>query len=156
MDGDTTAQLIYLGLLAAAVGGWAITEMRGKLSQSLRFLLIWVFIAVGLVAGYGLWNDVKRGLSQAVQTTEGGTITLPRAEDGHFYIDLTIDNTPIQFLVDTGASSLVLTKSDAARLGFDPQTLDFNGEAFTANGRVLTAAVTLGAIALGPAPRSGV
>lgn len=150
MDGDTTARLIYLGLLAAAIGGWAIVEMRGKLSQSLKYLVVWGLIAVGLVAGYGLWNDVKQGLVRPAQTTDGATITLPRADDGHFYLDLSIDNKLIRFLVDTGATSLVLTKADAAQLGFDPPTLDFSGEAITANGRVQTARVTLGMIALGP------
>lgn len=150
MDGDTTARLIYLGLLAAAIGGWAVAEMRGRLSQSLRFLLIWGLIGVGLVAGFGLWNDLQRGLIGGQSVTAGGTITLPRAADGHFYADLTVEGQRVRFLIDTGASSIVLTKFDARKLGIDPDTLNFSDEAFTANGAVRTARVTLAQVALGP------
>lgn len=150
MDGDTTARLIYLGLLAAAVGGWAIVEMRGRLSQSLRYLVIWGLIGVGLLAGYGLWNDVQRGLFGGQTASEDGVITLPRARDGHFYADVTVQGQRITFLIDTGASSIVLTKSDARKLGIDPETLDYTGEAFTANGAVRTASIRLRQFALGP------
>jgi aspartyl protease family protein len=150
MDGDTTARLIYLMLLAAAIGGWAFTEMRGQLSQSLRYVLIWVFILVGLVAGYGLWNDVERGLVRQGQTANGEQIVLPRARDGHFYVDLSIDNRLVTFLVDTGATAMVLTKEDAAHLGFDLNALTFSGQASTANGIVQTASVSLDKVALGP------
>jgi aspartyl protease family protein len=149
MDGDTTARLIYLCLLIMAVGGWAMTEMRGKLSQSLRFLLIWVLIAVGLIAGYGLWNDVQRGLIGGQTVADGGTITLPRASDGHFYIVLRIEGQEIEFLIDTGASTIVLTKGDVRRLGIDPTALDYSALAYTANGAVKTAPITLKDITLG-------
>ncbi len=150
MDGDTTARLIYLGLLAAAVGGWAVVEMRGRLNQSLRFLLIWALIGVGLVAGFGLWADLSRGLIGGQRVAEGGTIALPRAQDGHFYADLIVEGQPIHFLIDTGASSIVLTKFDARKLGINPETLNFSGEAFTANGAVRTARISLSRVALGP------
>lgn len=144
------ARLIYLGLLAAAVGGWAMVEMRGRLSQSLRYLLIWAFVAIGLIAGYGLWADVQRGLIGGQAVAKGGTITLPRAADGHFYVDLVVEGRTVTFLVDTGASAMVLTKADVTKLGIDPEALDFGGQAQTANGVVRTAAITLREVALGP------
>lgn len=150
MDSETTARLIYLSLLAAAVGGWAIVEIRGRLNQSLRYMLIWGLIAVGLIAGNGLWKDIQRGLLEGQDVSEGGTINLPRAADGHFYVNLTIEEREIRFLVDTGASSMVLTKADVALLGRDPSTLDYRGQAFTANGAVRTAQIILGEVVLGP------
>ena len=150
MDGDMVARLIYLGLMAAAVGGWAMVEMRGRMGQSLRYLLIWGFVAIGLIAGYGLWADVQRGLIGGQAVAEGGTITLPRAPDGHFYVDLGVEGQTVTFLVDTGASAMVLTKADVTRLGIDPVALDFAGQAQTANGAVRTAAITLREVTLGP------
>ncbi len=150
MDGDTVSRLIYLSLLAAAVGGWALMEMRGRLGQSLRYLLIWAFIAVGLIAGYGLWRDVQRGLIGGQSTSETGMVTLPRDADGHFYADLQIEGETIHFLIDTGASSIVLSKFDARKLGIDTDALAFSGQAMTANGTVRTAQVNLRQIALGP------
>ena len=38
------------------------------------------------------------------------------------------------FMVDTGASGMVLAMEDAERLGIEPESLQFRGEAMTANG----------------------
>jgi aspartyl protease family protein len=56
----------------------------------------------------------------------------------------------VPFMVDTGASGMVLGGEDAARLGLDPESLMFLGEANTANGVVRTAQVTLPLVELGP------
>lgn len=149
MDADATARLIYLVLLGAAVGGWAMVEMRGNLHGALRYLVIWGLIAVGLVAGYGLWQDL--GPAETGQQAEGaGEVTLPRGADGHFEAKLEVEGTDILFLVDTGASEIVLSPADAARLGFDPARLSYDTLAETAGGPVRLARVTLGEVALGP------
>jgi len=79
-----------------------------------------------------------------------GVVEVPRAQDGHYYLTLTINDTPLPFMVDTGASGMVLSNEDAAQLGIDPDSLMFLGEAMTANGVVRTARVTLPEVALGP------
>ncbi|MGQ0610309.1 MAG: retropepsin-like aspartic protease family protein [Paracoccaceae bacterium] len=150
MDQDSTMRLIYLGVLAAAVAGWAYAEMRGNLGRSLRFALIWALIGVGLVAGYGLWDDLRRGLMGGQAERAGGVVSLPRAADGHYYAEVTLGGQPLRLLVDTGASTIVLTRADAARIGIDPERLAYTGQALTANGTVRTATVTLPELALGP------
>ena len=85
-----------------------------------------------------------------VQTvSESGVIEVPRAEDGHYYLTLSIDGTAVEFLADTGASTVVLSDSDARRLGIDPDSLAYLGEADTANGVVQTAEVSLKDVKLG-------
>lgn len=79
-----------------------------------------------------------------------GEITIPRAPDGHYYVTLDINGTPIRFLADTGASNMVLTQADATALSIDPESLVYLGEAATANGTVRTARVTLPSVTLGP------
>ena len=148
MDGDTTARFVYLGLLAAAVATWAFAEMRQNLSASLRYLIIWAMIGTGLVAGYGLWNDVGQDLMGG-QSVTGDSIRVPRGQDGHYHLALTLNGTLVDFMVDTGASSVVLSPADAARIGLDPASLAFSGSAATANGTVRTAPVRLD-LGLGP------
>jgi aspartyl protease family protein len=77
-------------------------------------------------------------------------VRFPVGADGHFRVEALVDGTPIRFLVDTGASGIVLSPADARRIGFDPDQLRFTGFAETANGTVRTAAVRLGSIEIGP------
>ncbi len=149
MTGGTSAQLFYLVLLLLAVGGWILVEFRGRLGLALRTAAAWGLIFVGLMAGYGLWSDIRRDLPmQAI--VQDGAVEIPRAADGHYHLTLTINGTPVPFMVDTGASNVVLSRADARRLGIDPEGLAFVGSAKTANGTVRTALVRLPEVTLGP------
>ena len=150
MDGDMIGRLAYLGLLLAAVGGYVIVEFRGRMGQALRTAAAWGLIVIGLMAGYGLWQDLRPNPIPRQSLAEGGEIRLPRATDGHYYLTLTVGGTELPFMVDTGASQVVLSLADARRLGIDPASLAFIGEARTANGTVRTASVTLTDVQLGP------
>ena len=55
----------------------------------------------------------------------------------------------VDFVVDTGATDIVLTRADAARVGIDPATLRYDGRASTANGIVRSARVRLDSFRLG-------
>lgn len=149
MDGDY-GRLVYLVLLLSAVGLWVMVEYRQRLGQALRVALAWVLIFVGVIAGYGLWNDVRRDMVPSQMATDAGEVTLPRAGDGHFYAELEVNGEPVFFMVDTGATNMVLSRQDARNVGIDPDGLIYLGEASTANGIVRTARVTLDKIDLGP------
>jgi clan AA aspartic protease (TIGR02281 family) len=68
---------------------------------------------------------------------------------GHFLIEAHINGTPITFLVDTGASDIVLTLDDARRLGMEPRTLSYTQRFATANGEVRGAPVILRELRIG-------
>lgn len=150
MDSETTGRLIYLVLLLAAVGGWIIVEYRKRMGQALRVAMAWGLIFIGVMAGYGLWNDLRSDIAPQQMISEAGVIEVPRAEDGHYYLTLQINGTSIQFLADTGATNMVLSQADARRLGIDPDALVYLGTAQTANGIVRTARVELPMVELGP------
>jgi len=143
--------LIYLTILGAAVIGWFIAENRQGLGKVARMLVAWGLIFVGFVGAYGLWEDIEGELvpRQAV-VADGSAISIPRSFDGHFHLTLQINDVPVDFLVDTGATDIVLTLKDAARIGLDPDELAFIGRARTANGDVRTAFATLDTVELGP------
>lgn len=150
MGGDSWARLIYLAIILVALLGWVLVEYRGRLGFAARSALAWGLIFVGVMAGYGLWGDI-RGTIMPVQTvTDTGRIEVPRAEDGHYYLTLTIDGVEVEFLADTGATMVVLSDTDARRVGIDPDGLAYLGEADTANGVVQTADVSLKEVELGP------
>lgn len=147
---DTLARLGYLSLLLIAVAGWLVVEFKGRLGQAARSFAAWGLIVIGLMAGYGLWQDMRINLPPLQRVEQGGEIRLPRAADGHYYAQISINGTTVQFMVDTGASQVSLSQKDASRLGIDPQTLVYSGRAQTANGTIRTAQVILENVTFGP------
>jgi len=151
MNSDDIGQLIYLVLLLLVVGSWVFVQNRQSLGKTAQQLMIWALIFLGVIAAYGLWDDIRTTVvpQQAVLSDEG-QIRVPRARDGHYYLTLQVNDEPVEFLVDTGASDMVLNADTAERLGIDPSALSYFGRAMTANGEVRTARVTLDTVALGP------
>ncbi len=145
-----TARLIYLGLLLAAIGASVVLHFRGRLGQALQGLAIWALIFLGLVAAFGLWGDISRDFGRQAVFTDEGRVEVPRSPDGHYHLTLAVNGTPVEFLVDTGASDIVLSQRDAAAIGLDPDSLPYLGLARTANGTVSTARVTLDEVRIGP------
>lgn len=149
MEDFEIGNLLYLIVLGTAVAGWFIAENRRSLGQTTRMALVWGLIFLGFIAGFGLWNDVRDDLLPR-QSVVGGAIEVPRSGDGHFHLTLTANGQSVPFLVDTGATDIVLTRQDAERVGLDPGNLAFLGTARTANGEVRTAFARLDELALGP------
>lgn len=143
-------RLIYLVLLLAAVGSWLFVQNRQTLGKTVQQLAIWAFIFLGVIAGYGLWDDIRSTvLPQQSAMTSAGQIEVPRSPDGHYYLTLDVNTVPVSFLVDTGATDVVLNAQDARNVGIAPDTLAYLGRANTANGEVRTASVWLDSISLG-------
>jgi clan AA aspartic protease (TIGR02281 family) len=62
---------------------------------------------------------------------------------GHFVLDAAINDRPTTITADTGATLVVLTYEDAARLGLSPHSLNFSGLAEIPNGVARMAPITL-------------
>jgi aspartyl protease family protein len=150
MDSETWGRLAYLIVLLALVGSWVVVEYRNRLGAAMRTLLAWGLIFLAVMVGYALWSDMRTQIAPAQSVTATGTLEIPRAPDGHYYPVVQVNGTPITFLADTGASSIVLGSGDAARLGIETADLVYLGRAETANGTVRTARVTLDSLSLGP------
>ena len=144
------ARLFYLVLLGSAIVLWFVAQNRSSLGKVTQQALVWALIFVGVIAVVGLWGDIRQTVlpQQSVMANEG-RIVLPQAADGHYYLAAEVNGAPIQFVVDTGASQIVLTQADARRAGLDTDNLAYIGRAFTANGEVRTAPVRLDLLAIG-------
>lgn len=151
MSAIDTGHLIYLVLLGLMVLAMFVIGSRQSLNKTLQHAAIWGLIFVGAIAAVGLWGDIQRvtGTARAV-TQQNGQITVPRSPDGHYYLSLDINGVPLRFVVDTGATDLVLRQSDAVRAGLSPDQLAYTAQANTANGVVALAPVRLDTVALGP------
>ncbi len=151
MDSFDTGRLIYLVLLGLMVIGWFVTQGKTNWNKTLQQAAAWALIFGGAIAAYGLWGDIAQTVRpQQTVFAEENKIVVPRSANGHYYLDAEVNGARISFVLDTGATSVVLTKTDAALAGLDVDGLTYYSRAMTANGEVRTAPVRLDSIALGP------
>jgi aspartyl protease family protein len=91
------------------------------------------------------------GTTATAPAVEGGwnRIVVPPGPHGHFSLTARVDGVPVDFLIDTGASAVVLSPDDARRIGLLPGRLRFTRRVATANGIVRAAPVTLRELRIG-------
>ena len=143
-------RVIYLVVLLVAVGSWVFVQNRQSIGKTLQMFAVWGFIFLGVIASYGLWEDIRQTVRpQQSVAVDAGRVEVPRAPDGHYYLTLEVNGAAVPFLVDTGASEVVLNARDAERAGIDTDTLAYLGRARTANGEGRTASVWIEEMSLG-------
>ncbi len=150
MTGEQIGSLAYLVLLGLIIGGWVVVSNRQNMGKLAQQAAIWIFIFLGAIVAAGLWSDIRNDITprQSVMM-DGARVEVPRSVDGHYYLTLRVNGAPIRFVVDTGATEVVLSAEDAAKAGLPTDGLIFSGRAFTANGMVETAPVQLAEVELG-------
>jgi len=70
-------------------------------------------------------------------------VIINRASDGHFWVDAYVNGDIVRFMIDTGASVVVLSPDDADRLGFDFWDDDFTMRVRTPTGSFAMAPIII-------------
>jgi len=156
--GDDMPRFIYLLALFILVGGGLFARIARQPSQALQHAGIWLGIGVVVLLGYsyrGELGAVAHRLSgeldpSAGQAIDGQSMRFTAEADGQFHVEATVGSTPMRFLVDTGASEVILSPDDARSLGYEPSALAYTKIYQTANGTVRGAPVTIPEISIGP------
>jgi len=128
-----------------------------KVREIVQGTLFWGGLCALLITGYTYRADLVQAgyrvlgaLAPGLAVTQAdGTILIVRDAGGHFVVDARTNGARTQYLLDTGASAVVLTFADARRAGYRPQDLSFTVPVSTANGRTLVAPVKIDEITIG-------
>ncbi len=160
IENNDFASLVFYsawGILAAS----AIVPRRGLWREAARNLVLWLAIILVLVTGYiyrfelqDVAFRVSAGLVpgspySAVSAEGREQITLLRMGRGQFNARGEVNGVPMEFVVDTGASVVVLTHQDAEAAGFEMEGLTYDVPVSTANGRTTAARVELDHVSIG-------
>lgn len=154
---DDFARLVVLGTIAAVIGAAVLRSYRGRLPDMLRGAVTWLALLVVLVGGYTYKAELERfgwravgALVPGVAVDEGpGSVLVAKSRDGHFRVRAAVNGQPVRLIVDTGASSVVLSDKDARTAGIDTATLDYGVRVSTANGATSAASVLLDTVEVG-------
>lgn len=150
------SSLAYKFGILAFVAGTVVTVFRQRLAQAMIASLLWVAVGLILVVGYSyrfeLHEVADRVLAELVPghvISQGRTVAVARTDGGDFAVNAEINGARVAMVLDTGASSVVLTRDDAKAAGLPIEVLDYTVNIDTANGRTRAAPVTLDRVAVG-------
>ena len=165
LPNDECAGLVYLGLLAAVIGA-GIVGAHSNIGEMVKNLLIWTVIILGFVTAY-LYQDQARevvmrvagglapGRPVMISDERGPAVSIRKSINGHFEARGLVNGEPVDFLIDTGATSIALSHDDAIRIGFSDSDLSYTLIISTANGRARAAQVRLDSVDVGTIGRTG-
>lgn len=88
-------------------------------------------------------------IGASFQRDQQPEVAIYKNERGMYTVIGSINNFPVDFLVDTGASHIAMSKNEARRLGIDFRQYGSPGFASTANGVVRTWNITLDKVQVG-------
>lgn len=140
MNGDQAAYALYLVLFLVLIAS-SLAARRLPMRQTLKMAAAWVAIfAVGFVifSFRGEFTALGSRLkAEAVGTPiqQGEELRIPKADDGHFWVEASVNGHEIPFMVDSGASITTISKEVADRAGIE--TGFRAAEVETANGSVI-------------------
>jgi aspartyl protease family protein len=157
-DSDRRMQLIYLCVILAVLAGGLAARLQARPGTVLAQLGTWgvIFAALILVYSYrdhfGSLGDrfAAELLPAKGEQTGPASIAFSAEADGHYHVYGAVDGSSVRFLVDSGASDIVLSPEDARMLGMQPDQLDYTMSAQTANGVVRGAPIRIKTLKVGP------
>jgi aspartyl protease family protein len=138
------------------VGGLVLVMFRERLSKALEALMFWTVVGLLLVVGYTYRFELRDTADRVVAELmpghvagHGRNVEVVRARNGDFSLAAHVNGARVAMVLDTGASSVVLTQEAAKAAGLPIEVLDYSVNVDTANGRTRAAAITLDRVAVG-------
>jgi aspartyl protease family protein len=118
--------------------------------QQILFFAV-LMLALAAIAPRFLPHQEAASVTIATATPEANarSVAIAKGQNGHFSVEGMVDGRRAAFLVDTGASVIVLREGDAARLGIHPAQRDYTARMSTANGVIAAAPIELNRVEVG-------
>jgi aspartyl protease family protein len=114
---------IVFYVVAAVFVASSLIGRRTPLSTTLKMTLAWIGIFAVAFALFAFRNDLawvgKRLWAEATGNpiVEGSTVKIPISEDGHYWVQASLNGQNVRFMVDSGASITTIDEDTAASAG---------------------------------------
>ena len=133
LSSNQDMRIVYMGgflvlLIAGLLGRFSSTPMSSW-GKTLGQLAFWGAMVLLLVGGYSYRGELRPfadrilgELDPSRPRTDNslpskGSVIFTMADDGQFHIRAEVGGVPVSFILDTGASDVMLTPADAAPPG---------------------------------------
>lgn len=132
---------------------------RTPVGRLLRQAIAWGAIFIVVLVGYTYrdeleWvfrrvtSEILPGTAVVMADGETNEVIVTRS-GGHFNVTATVNNAPVEMMIDTGASVVTLSAEDAWLAGYTPRARDYVVQVSTANGVALAAPVVIERLSIG-------
>ena len=155
---DEIPRAIYLLLLIMLVAS-SLFARRLPIGQVAKMSLAWIAI-FGTVFALVAFRHEFSALGQRLKSEATGAaivtgeeIRIPKSDDGHFWVEASVNGHKAPFLVDSGASFTTVSAETARAAGLEPDLRVDLVE--TANGTVLMRKASADSLAVGSIERPG-
>jgi aspartyl protease family protein len=152
---DVGALLLKVAMVVFA-GGLVLVLFRERLSKALEAMLFWAVIGLLLVVGYTYRFELRDASDRVIAELmpghvagHGRDVEVVRGHSGDFALVAHINGARVPMVLDTGASSVVLTQKAAKAAGLPIELLEYSVNVDTVNGRTRAAPITLDRLAVG-------
>jgi aspartyl protease family protein len=141
------------------------SSRRGGRVRRTVILGVLLVPTVGALIASRSFDQVARARNTASETTASdfspqrepiSVVQIPRGASGEFSVQAKINGIAAAMVVDTGATSIVLTYESAKAIGFPLELLDYNVDVQTAAGHTKAARLWLDRIVIGKLVERGV
>ena len=157
-SGDTYLQITQLIAILVLVSSGLVYARRIKFGEAVRNASIWVGLVTLVLLGYtyraelsGIMYRVTGELMPGIAVPSSpNEIIIIASDDGHFYVNGKANGKHLRFMIDTGASDIMLSPRAASRIGINLNTLQYTQRYQTANGIGLGAPYRLKRFSIGP------
>ncbi|MEN8139901.1 MAG: TIGR02281 family clan AA aspartic protease [Thermodesulfobacteriota bacterium] len=152
---ENKLQILYEIIWILLVSYWI--AFSGKLKEQVRHAFIWACLVLVLASAYSYRFEIDAIKNKIIfnlipeygHEESNESMRFAMSDDGHFYVRAMIDEIPVRFLVDTGASHIVLSPKTAKKLGYDLKQVKYDKVYETANGIVRGASIKINNFELG-------
>jgi aspartyl protease family protein len=148
--------LVIKIILVVFVGGLVLAMFRERFSKALEAMLFWAVVGLLLVVGYSYRFELRDVADRVIAELipgyvagHGRNVEVVRGRGGDFAVAAHVNGARVPMVLDTGASSVVLTQEAAKAAGLPLEVLTYTVNVDTANGRTRAAPVTLDRLAVG-------
>lgn len=162
MELEQFSRLAYLLAVLVLVTGFGYFFYHSRIGEMIRAVLFWAMIALVLALAYSYRYEletiserllsellVNRPTTTTSSNGTGATVQVARARGGDFTVQAQVNGASVNMLVDTGASSVVLTQEAAKAANLPLDLLKYDVPIETASGRTHAASVVIDRVSVG-------
>lgn len=136
----------------------ALAARRLPFGQVAKMTLAWIAIFAAFFAVFSfrfefrqIWDRVKSEVAgTANQSVDQQAIIIKRQDDGHYWLQVEVNTTPVRFLIDSGATTTAINENTAIEASVDVDRDGYPVIISTANGRVTAQRGSIKLLAIGP------